>query len=161
MLFFYDIFFGHDLYGDYQIETLFRDRIVAVGSPDFLKKVGSDVHQYPDNCFIHTNWGRGFASSPNWEAVFQGQRIIERHLGMSVKTSSTALNLARFGHGVSLLPFEMAQDDLRLGRIQIVETTPIEMTSAYQIAYPKRLKFHPVVNEVLARLAQESGCGPS
>jgi len=66
------IFFGHDLYGDYQIENLFVDSLIAVASPDFMRRFGSRVQDLADHHLIHTHWGSGFASSPNWETFLPG-----------------------------------------------------------------------------------------
>ncbi|MEM9232137.1 MAG: hypothetical protein AAGB10_21300 [Pseudomonadota bacterium] len=49
------ICFGHDLYGDYQVDELFGDKLIAVASPDFLSRFGPSVQDIPDRYLIHTD----------------------------------------------------------------------------------------------------------
>lgn len=146
------IFFGHDLYGDYQTENLFADSLVAVASPGFIRRFGSDLRNLPDRYLIHTHWGSGFASSPNWENFLPSGKTINRSLGMSVNSSSTALNFVRNGFGAGLIPAEMAADDISLQRVVPLETEPSELPRSYRIAYPKRLRSHPTIIHLLDAL---------
>lgn len=146
------IFFGHDLYGDYQITKLFTDSLIAIASPAFVSRFGGVLQDLPDRYLIHTHWGSGFASSPKWEAVLSNRNAINRDLGMSVRSSSTALNFAREGFGVALVPAAMAAEDISAGRVQRMDVSPMELPSGYRIAYPKRLKSHPTVLRVLNAL---------
>ncbi|CUH46620.1 MAG: LysR family transcriptional regulator [Erythrobacter sp.] len=147
------IFFGHDLYGDFQTENLIADSLIAVASPDFIRRFGSRVQDLPDRYLIHTHWGSGFASSPNWETVLPVGKTVNRSLGMSVNSSSTALNFARSGFGAALIPAEMAADDLSLQRILQMDTEAKELPRSYRIAYPKRLRFNPTIVCVLHALS--------
>lgn len=148
------IFFGHDLYGDYQIHSLFTDSLVAVASPDFIRRFGSHVQDLPDKYLIHTHWGSGFASSPNWESVLPVGKIINRHLGMLVRSSSVALKFARHGFGVALVPAAMATDDLSSELVVQMDSPLLELPSSYRIAHPKRLQSHPIIVRVLNVLSQ-------
>lgn len=147
------IFFGHDLYGDYRVDTLFADRLIACASPDFAARFGGSIRDVPDRYLIHTDWGRGFASSPDWEAALQEQRAVRRDLSMTVRSSSTALNFCRHGFGVALVPAEMAADDIAAGRVVSMDVRPVELSRNYRIAYPKRLQIHPVVLRILRALS--------
>ncbi|WP_415400827.1 LysR family transcriptional regulator [Tateyamaria sp. SN3-11] len=147
------IFFGHDLYGDYQTENLFTDSLIAVASPDFSRRFGSRVQDLSDCYLIHTYWGSGFASSPNWETVLPVGKTINRNLGMSVNNSSTALNFARNGFGAALIPTEMAADDLSERRIVQMDAETIQLPRSYRIAFPKRLHSHPTIVGVLDALS--------
>lgn len=151
------IFYGHDLYGEYQVEALFADRLIAVASPGFAKRHGVDLEALEDSSFIHTDWGRGFASSPDWETALLGQRGVDRSSGLLVQSSSTALNFAKHGLGVALVPSMMAADDLAAGRITKMEFEPLELTQNYMLAYTKRLRSNPEVRLILEKLrnAQE------
>lgn len=146
------IFFGHDLYGDYQIRHLFKDTQIAVASADFVERFGRDVYALPEQHFIHTDWGSGFASSPNWEAVLTLGKNPSREQGMTVRSSSTALNFVRAGFGVALIPAAMVADDLSARRIVQMDVSPVAMPRGYRIAYPKRLRSHPVVIRTLNAL---------
>lgn len=139
------IFFGHDLYRDYQTATLFTESLIAVASPDFMRRFGPSLQDLPDRYLIHTDWGSGFVSSPNWETFLPVGKSINRSLGMTVRTSSTALNFARNGLGAALIPAEMAVDDLRLKRIVHINNAARELPRSYRMAYPKRLNLHPTV----------------
>jgi LysR family glycine cleavage system transcriptional activator len=148
------IFFGHDLYGDYHVEPLFTDRLIAVASPDLVRRFGSDIMGMPDDYIIHTNWGKGFASSPNWETVLEGERIVDRDRGMSVQSSSTALSFAKHALGVALVPSVMAEDDINTGRVLQLKVPTLELRSDYRIALPKRIKSNANVARVLEVLAR-------
>ena len=146
------IFYGHDLYGDYHIETLFSDKLVAVACPQIATLYDYGLETVEDRSFIHTDWGRGFASSPNWTAALMGQRSVDPNLGLLAQSSSTALNLARHGLGVALVPAMMAADDLAARRVVQMKLTPLELTQDYRIAFPKRLRSNPEVQQIVAAL---------
>jgi LysR family glycine cleavage system transcriptional activator len=148
------IFFGHDLYGDYQTENLFADSLIAVASPDFIRRFGSCVQDLADRHLIHTHWGSGFASSPNWETFLPGGKTINRSLGMSVNSSSTALNFVRNGFGAALIPAEMAADDLSSLQVRQMDAQARELPRSYRIAFPKRLHSHPTIVRVLDALSR-------
>jgi len=148
------IFFGHDLYGDYQTENLFADSLIAVASTDFIRRFGSRVQDLADRQLIHTNWGSGFASSPNWETFLPGGKTINRSLGMSVNSSSTALNFVRNGFGTALIPAEMAADDLSSLQVKQMDAQARELPRSYRIAFPKRLHSHPTIVRVLDVLSR-------
>lgn len=155
------IFYGHDLYNDYQVETLFSDRLLAVASPEFAARHGKELGTVQDRFFIHTDWGRGFASSPDWETALLGQRNIDRNIGLRVQCSSTALNFARHGMGVALVPAMMAADDLAAGRVVQMGFAPLALTQEYRLAYPKRLHANPKVQLVLDALRADGDTGPA
>ncbi|WP_109312715.1 LysR substrate-binding domain-containing protein [Ruegeria sp. AU67] len=146
------IFYGHDLYGEYQVEELFADRLIAVASPGFAARHGNKLGAVEDNSFIHTDWGRGFASSPDWETALLGHRRVDRSSGPLVQSSSAALNFAKHGLGVALVPNMMAADELSAGRITTMEFEPLELTHSYMLAYPKRLRSNPEVRLILETL---------
>ncbi len=146
------IFYGHDLYGDYHIETLFSDRLLAVACPEFAACHDNRLEAVNDRQFIHTDWGRGFASSPNWAAALREYRDVNRDLGLLVQSSSTALNLARHGLGVALIPSKMAADDLAAGRIVQMDLAPQNLTQDYRLAVPKRLLSNPEVQIIIEAL---------
>ncbi|MCG7519882.1 LysR family transcriptional regulator [Ruegeria sp. Ofav3-42] len=146
------VFYGHDLYGDYQVVSLFSDVLVAVASPQLAAQYSHGLIRVPDRCFIHTDWGPGFASSPDWNTALDGRRIIDRSAGQLVGHSSTALSFARNGLGVALVPQEMAATDLKTGNITKMDLSPITLPQDYLIAYPKRLKSHPDVQKIVGSL---------
>lgn len=146
------VFFGHDLYGDFQVDTLFSDHFVAVANDLLLQRIGPDITDMPDRYLIHTDWGKGFASSPKWEDVFQNARIVDRAQGLSVRTSSTALNLARHGLGVALVPSACAHDELRAGRVHRLELPEEKHAGEYRVAYPKRLKSDQTIMRIVEML---------
>ena len=146
------IFYGHDLYGEYQTETLFSDQIVAVANPQFVERHGKVLDELGDSAFIHTDWGRGFASSPDIVFALETNRVIDRTKGLQVQSSSTALNMARHGLGVALVPAKMAQSDIALGAVQEMNYRSVASTYSYQMAFPKRLKSNRTVLAVLAAL---------
>ncbi len=143
------IFYGHDLYGDFRVESLFSDVLVAVAAPEFVAENGPHLDDIADKDLIHTDWGRGYSTSPNWGQVFTKDRIINHNAGLRVQASSTALNFARMCFGVALVPLKFAEEELSAGRIVQMEMDPVQMGQEYRVAYPKRLAANPVVRSVL------------
>lgn len=150
------IFFGHDLYGDYQVETLFADSLVAVAAPQFIVDHGRSLVTLPDKLFIHTDWGRGFASSPDWTTALLGLRQIDRDVGWQVESSSAAIKFAKHGAGVALVPRMMAADDLSSNRIALMEFEPTILAQEYRLAYPKRLQSNAQIQQIIRALKSAS-----
>lgn len=146
------VFYGHDLYGDFQVVPLFSDVMIAVAAPQYAVQFDHKLDDVPDQNFIHTDWGPGFASSPDWNTALDGRRIIDRSAGQLVGHSSTALRFARGSLGVALVPQEMAAMDLKSGTVVRMKMTPIPLQQDYRIAHPKRLNSHPSVQMVVAAL---------
>ncbi|QJF52587.1 LysR substrate-binding domain-containing protein [Roseobacter ponti] len=146
------VFYGHDLYGDHRIVRLFSDKLIAVTSAAFIDEHGSRIDQIKDKYLIHTDWGHDFATSPNWNAVFAGERIVDRNAGMCVEASSMARNFAEEGFGVALVPEHMVRESLLAGRLLKLKMTAIPMTHDYLIAHPKRLETSRAVKVVIEAL---------
>ncbi len=146
------IFYGHDLYGDYQVEPLFSDVLVAVASPDFTALHGCVPRHIEDRHLIHTEWGRTYSTSPNWNRFFADDRIVNQNAGLRVHSSSIALNFARLGFGVALVPEKVAEDDLSSGRVVRLDASPVPMKQGYLAAYPKRLARNAVIRSVIQAL---------
>ena len=92
--------------------------------------------------------------------AFTNLTFVDRDQGMSVRSSSTALNFAKHGFGVALLPSAMASDDLLAGRLQQIEIPSHVIVGEYRIAYPKRLKSNAGIKRLLdsiSALPQPSG----
>ena len=146
------VFYGHDLYGDYQVDPLFSDVLVALASPEFTALHGCVLAEIEDHHLIHTDWGQAYSTSPDWNRFLTGGRIVNRNSGLRVQSSSTALNFARQGCGVALVPQKMAEDDLSPGRLVQLDASPSPMVHDYLVAYPKRLARSPVVQSVIRAL---------
>jgi len=143
------VFYGHDLYGEYRVETLFSDVLVAVASPEFVSSKGRALELIADQDLIHTDWGRGFSTSPNWGDVITGDRIVDHNIGLRVQASSTALSFARQGFGTALLPQRFAEEDLASGRVVQLTMEPVQMKQDYLIAYRKALAASPSLRSVI------------
>ena len=143
------IFYGHDLYGDYQVEPLFLDFLVAVASPGFLAKHGRNIDHFEDQYLIHTDWGRDYSTSPNWNSVFEETRVVDHNAGLRVQTSSTAITFAMQGFGVALVPAKMVEMYLSKGAIQQLDLDPIAMSHEYRVAFPKRLVSNSAIKSLL------------
>ncbi len=150
------IFYGHELYGDYRVEPLFSDVLVAVASPEFVAENGLSLEQIADHDLIHTDWGRDYSTSPNWGLVFTHDRIMDHNAGLRVQDSSTALSFARQGFGAALIPRRFAEEEISSGRIVQMAMKPIEMKQEYLVAYPKRLASNLALRSVIKALAEQS-----
>jgi LysR family glycine cleavage system transcriptional activator len=147
------IFYGHDLYGEYRVEKLYSDVMVAVASPDFVSDNGHVSELIADKDMIHTDWARDYSTSPNWSKVITGDRIVDHNVGLRVQASSTALSFSRQGFGVALLPKRFADEDLASGRVVQMTMEPVQMTHEYLIAYRKTLAASPGLRAVVEVLA--------
>ncbi|MGI9513193.1 MAG: LysR substrate-binding domain-containing protein [Anderseniella sp.] len=146
------VFYGHDLYGDYQVETLFSDHLVAVASPEFVARFGVSPGEIEDRHLIHTDWGRDFSTSPSWSMVIPEERIIDHNLGLRAQASSTALRFALKNFGAALIPQTIAADDLSAGRLVKLNSPTVPMQHDYLIAYPKRLASNAAIRAVIQAL---------
>lgn len=145
------IFYGHDLYGDYRVEPLFSDHLIAVASPDFIARYGDRPDQLEGHFLIHTDWGRDYSSSPNWGAALAGQCMVDQSLGLRVQASSTALQFALQGFGATLAPRFFAVGYLQSGQLRRMRMEPVEMQHLYMVAFPKRFaKNHAILSVVNA-----------
>lgn len=146
------IFYGHDLYGDFTVVPLFSDHLVAVASADFTARHGFKIELIKDEHLIHTDWGRDFATSPNWNAVFAGKRVIDRNAGLKVQASSVAKSFAQQNFGVALIPERMVQDSLHAGRLVKLQMPAIPMKHDYLLAHSKRLGASRAVQAIIQAL---------
>ena len=151
------IFYGHGLYRDYRVETLFRDHTVAVASPAFVARFGSAPNGIADRHLIHTSWGPSYATSPSWPEHLPPDRLVDTTQGIRVNASSTALAFARSGAGVALVPAMMASDDLEQGALQRLDAPEITMPHPYSIAFPFALQNRPDLLLVLDQLTRDRG----
>lgn len=146
------IFYGHDLYGDYKIVRLFSDSLIAVASAAFVAEHGARIDLIKDEYLIQTDWGHDFATSPNWNAVFATERIIDRNAGLRVEASSMARNFAEEGFGVALVPERMARESLYAKRLVRLTMNEIPMKHDYLIAHSKRLETSHAVQAIIKAL---------
>jgi len=146
------IFYGHDLYGDYRIEPLYSDYLVAVASPAFVAGHSRALERIEDQHLIHTDWRPDYSTSPNWSSVLNGDRIVDQYAGLRVYASSIALSFARRGFGAALVPQRMAEEDQCLGLIVQLQMEPVRMEHDYLIAYPKRLVANSAIRSVIQAL---------
>lgn len=146
------IFYGHGLYREYRVETLFHDHLIAVASPDFVAEFTAAIDDIPDNRLIHTSWGPGFASSPNWRDHLPAGRPLNMAEGLHLSASSTALAFSRAGFGAALVPEAMAQDDIAQGRLLRLDVPKTLMPHPYLVAFPFALQNRRDVQQVLQAL---------
>ena len=146
------IFFGHRLYTDYRIETLFHDHFMPVCAPALIETYGSDVKDVPDSRLIHTDWGADFASGPDFTRL----RPVDPGCGVRVPSSSLALRLALAGYGAALVPNQMARAALGAGTLQALSAPPLPMSQPYAVAFPNAIADRPAVREML-EILKDSG----
>ena len=149
------VFYGHNLYNDYRVEALFHDSLIALAAPGFVTQYGDDVASIPDQWLIHTDWGRSYASSPDWSDHLSDLRLVDLTSGPRVSTSSLALAMARQGLGVALAPARMAEGDLARGGLVRLPVPARSMQRPFAIAYPNAQAERPLVRAVIAALAQD------
>lgn len=146
------IFYGHDLYGEYRVEPLFSDHLVAVAAPAFATQHGTRPETYEGRFLIHTDWGRDFSGSPNWGVALSGLCLVDQNAGPRVQASSTALQFALQGVGAALTPLSFAAGYLASGQLMRLHLAPVEMEHSYLVAYPKRLARSPSILSLIDAL---------
>ncbi len=147
------IFYGHGLYREYRVETLFHDHLIAVASPDFIAQNGSAMQHIADHHLVHTVWGPNYATSPNWTDHLPSDRAIDVAAGLRVSASSTALAFSRSGYGAALVPALMAGEDIACGRLIRLDAPESRMPYPYSIAFPYALQNRPDVQQTLSALS--------
>jgi LysR family glycine cleavage system transcriptional activator len=146
------IFYGHDLYGDYRVEPLYSDYLVAVAAPAFVAEHGLMLERIKDEHLIHTDWGQHYSTSPNWSSVLATDRTVDHNAGLRVQASSIAVCFAKQGVGAALVPQRMAEEDQSSGHLVQLQLEPVRMEHDYLIAYPKRLVTSAVIRSVVSAL---------
>jgi LysR family glycine cleavage system transcriptional activator len=132
-----------NLYPDMVTIPLLRDEVLPMCSPVYLERnpgARTDfLGQVPDDDLIHTNWGPTFVSHPTWQIWYGGAGIDrpDETRGFRIGKSSLALDLARDGFGVALGQRMMAADDLKAGRLVILDERPIPLGHPYCLVYPR------------------------
>ena len=144
------IFHGHSFYTEFRTEVLFHDRLIAVAAPAFIARTGASVPALPDRFLIHTDWGKDYATGPDWSHLLSGQRVIDAGAGLRVATSSAAIQCALCRLGVALVPAMMARDHLDAGRLQRVEAPVRQMDRPYAVAYPNAIADWPIIGSLVA-----------
>lgn len=135
--------YGINLYPEMATIPITRDEVLPVCSPAYLERnlaaKSSGMTFVPDDDLIHTNWGPSFVSHPTWQAWFSeiGVARPDETRGFRIGKSSLALDMARDGFGVALGQRMMAADDLRAGRLIILEDRPISLGHHYCLVYPR------------------------
>jgi LysR family glycine cleavage system transcriptional activator len=134
--------YGVSLYPEMVTIPITRDEVLPMCSPAYLaRNPGAQTdfpNRVPDDDLIHTNWGPTFVSHPTWQAWFAeaGINRPEEGRGFRVGKSSLALDMARDGFGVALGQRMMAADDLKAGKLIILDERPISLGHHYCLVYP-------------------------
>lgn len=123
--------------------ALFRDICFPVCSPGFLKERPDALE--PETIatlpWIDIDWGRGYSSVPrlaDWLAD-QGLPNTE-HKPMSVHSlSSSALEAAASGQGITLAQASFAKIDIELGRLVRMSDQTVMMPEPYYICWGSRM----------------------
>jgi LysR family glycine cleavage system transcriptional activator len=155
------LFYGHGLYSEYRIETLYHDHIVAVASPTFQKdhlNCPEPLLTLDEGRFIHTDWGESYATSPSWSGWFSKlpkSRTISPGRGILTHNSGLALALARDGLGVAFVPMELARRDLERGELLQIGDTGIPMEFSYLLAVPHAISHRDGVARLIKALKGE------
>jgi LysR family glycine cleavage system transcriptional activator len=130
--------YGTALYPEFHHQPVFATEVVPLCSPGF-HAAHPDIAALPESGFIHTDWGRAYASRPTWSAWFARARIPrfpDISLGLTVGWSSLAIAAAREGLGIALAPRALAAADLASGRLVIPHECTLPMDASYCLISP-------------------------
>jgi LysR family glycine cleavage system transcriptional activator len=93
----------------------------------------------PDHLFLHTVWGSSYASNPGWADWFSAKGVNRNPAlaaGHQVEMSSSAIQLASLGIGVSLAQVELAKDELESGLLIQISDHVLPLGQAYHAIFP-------------------------
>ncbi len=132
-------------YGEFRVEELFRDAAVPVVSPA-VWRAGDDrdgpLSSLPDAMFVHTDWGRDYASHPTWAAWMARAglpRTVDPGAGVQVSWSAHAAAAAEAGLGVALVPLSVAGPALRAGRLLQPSPVALPLQRPHVAVWPNAL----------------------
>lgn len=132
-------------YGEFRVEELFRDAAVPVLSPR-LWRVSDDrdgpLSSLPDRHFVHTDWGRDYASHPTWAAWLARAglgRWIDPGQGVQVAWSAHAAEAAEAGIGAALVPMTVVAGALEAGRLMMASGVRLPLERPHVAVYPSAL----------------------
>lgn len=129
-------------YGDYHYPTLAaiplaHDQVVPLCAPELWYRHGNsdfDLTRIHQSLFIHTQWGRNYASHPTWSDWYAseiGQPPPDPALGRRSGLSSLSITLARQGCGIALGQKLIAQPDLAAGRLIVLSSRSLPLGHPY------------------------------
>jgi LysR family glycine cleavage system transcriptional activator len=131
------ICYGSALYPEFQTVTLFRDAVLPLCQPALAGQLALDHAE--DSLFIHTNWGRDFASHPSWDewfGKFLPQRRIDPAKGHRVGSSQLAIEFAARGLGIALGQRSLAQEHIRAGSLTVLDARSLPLGHDYCAVHP-------------------------
>lgn len=131
------ICYGTGLYPGLPVVKLFRDEVLPLCQPALAAQL--TLGKAEDSLFIHTNWGRDFASLPSWDewfAKFDPQRRIDPAKGHRVGSSQLAIDFAARGLGIALGQLSLAEEHLRAGRLAVLYPQSLPLGHDYCAVYP-------------------------
>jgi LysR family glycine cleavage system transcriptional activator len=132
-------------YGEFRVEELFRDAAVPVVSPAVWRAADdreAPLSSLPDAMFVHTDWGRDYASHPTWAAWMARAglpRTPDPGLGVQVAWSVHAAAAAEAGLGAALVPLSVAGPALAEGRLVQPSPVRLPLERPHVAVYPNAL----------------------
>ncbi len=129
--------YGSALYPGLKSVTLFRDEVVPLCDPALASQLA--LNSTEDSLFVHTNWGRDFASHPSWDewfTKFLPQRRIDPAKGHRVGSSQLAIDFAVRGLGIALGQRSLAEEHLHAGRLAVLNPHALPLGHDYCAIYP-------------------------
>ena len=145
-------------YGEYRVETLFRDAAVPVVSPAVWRPSDDregPLSSLPDAMFVHTDWGRDYASHPTWAAWMARAglgRAVDPARGVQVSWSAHAAAAAEAGLGAALVPLSVAGPALAEGRVVSPSAVQLPLERPHVAVWPQALARRADLAALLAHL---------
>lgn len=149
--------YGNLAYSDFGATELYRDEIVPLIAPTLWTPGDDTLTQLPDRAFVHTNWGRDYASHPTWAAWFAKagvMRWLDPDRGVHLSWSVHAVAAAAEGVGAALGPRAIAARELAEGRLVIPSAISLPMERAYVAVYPNALARRTDLRSLVAQLGE-------
>ncbi|WP_373504582.1 LysR substrate-binding domain-containing protein [Aestuariivirga sp.] len=129
--------YGSTQYPEHHTVPLFRDHVVPLCAPVLAAQVS--IASADDSQFIHTNWGKSFASHPSWGdwfGRFQPARRFDSTKGHRAGSSQLALDFARRGLGIALGQRALAQESISTGTLVVLQDDSLPLGHDYCAVHP-------------------------
>lgn len=153
--------FGPGGYAGLYVETLFREAVVPVCSPDFAAAhdLGSATVSLAGVPLLHENGPEHDRDLAGWPVWLRARGLAVRFdpRGMRLNLSAMVLDAAIAGHGLGLGKARLAEADLRQGRLVAPLGPPLDLDLGYHIVTTPAKARQPAVARFLDWLRAECG----
>ncbi len=156
------ITFGNQLYPEFRSVKLFHDEVTPLCTSEFLPlfEDKNSPGEIPDKHLIHVEWGKEYASNPNWNDWFRAIQTSQQSnisKGIKVAAPSLAIALAVNGLGIALGQKLLASRELASGVIVAPSKHSLKLAQPYCAISTHAGSGNPHINRLIDWLSCTPG----